>query len=147
MVSIPADLIISTTLKVGAIYKLTAPELINTKIPHYFIIVGIDDEDNYMVLCTSQKENKLNHFKNNNLELEGLVCIQPNKVNKLKKETFVNCNDYHTISKSKLKDKINSDSLEVKGEISLNIYTQIKNGIIKSEVNDLPEFLLIHPDE
>jgi len=147
MVNLPSDYIVNTTLKVGRIYKLKAPELITTDIPHFFIVIGIDDDDNFMVLCTSQKEKKLKYFNNNHMDLEGLVFIKPSSENQLTKKTYVDCNRYYEISRSSLKNKVESHSLEIKGEINLDIFYQIKQGIVNSDINDLPEFLIVHPDE
>ena len=147
MVHLPPDFVISSTLSVGTIYKFVAPELINTSIPHYFIVVAIDGSDNYLVLCTSQKENKEAYFKSRNLALSGLVFIKPDLSNGLTTETFVNCNAYYPISCSSLISKVRGGSLSYTGAISLNHYTQIKTGIINSHTNDLPHELLVHPAE
>lgn len=37
------DFVVKATLSVGVVFKIRAPELINTDIPHYFIVVGIED--------------------------------------------------------------------------------------------------------
>jgi hypothetical protein len=138
---------INSTLTVGSIYKFDAPELINTTIPHYFIVVGIDGEDKYLVLCTSQKENKEEHFKRNHLDLVGLVFIKPDLKNGLTIDTFVNCNDSYTIKKTALIKKMENGKLKFTGNLSLSHYSQIKTGIINSFTNDLPHYLLIHPEE
>ena len=77
MIQLPPNFVIESTLTVGAIYKFVAPELINTKIPHHFIVVAIDGLDIYLVLCTSQGENKESYFLRNNLDLSELIYIKP----------------------------------------------------------------------
>ncbi|MFW5804029.1 MAG: hypothetical protein ACOCWG_02240 [bacterium] len=144
---LPTEFIIDNTLTVGTIYKIVADELIGTDVPHYFIIVAIDGTDNYLTLCTSQKERIENHFKNKKLNLDGLVYIKPDKANGLKIDTYVNCNDYYLLSKDKLVSKLESRNLQYIGQLSLNHYAQIKTGIINSYINDIPHFLLVHPEE
>ena len=145
MVSIPPKYVIDSTLKVGTIYKFNAPELINTTEPHFFIVVAIEDLDNYLVLCTSQDKKKEKYFTNNNLDFSGLVYIKPDSDNGLCMNTYVNCNDYYTITKSSLIKKCNSKGFKLTGTLSLNHYEQIKTGIIKSHTNDLPENILEYP--
>lgn len=147
MVDLPPQYVISSTLFVGTIYKFVAPELINTCIPHHFVVVGIDDSDNYLVLCTSQKVHKEAYFLRKNLDFTGLVHIKPDSSNGLTTETYVNCNDYFPISKSSLIKKTKEGKLSYTGTLSLNHFTQIKTGIINSHTNDLPHDLLVHPEE
>ncbi|MCW3785503.1 hypothetical protein [Plebeiibacterium sediminum] len=147
MVVVPPEYVINSTLQVGTIYKFEAPELISTDIPHYFIIVGIEDEDNYLALCTTQLEKKIKHFENYSLDFSGLVYIKPDEQNGLSDDTYVNCHDYYTISKSDLINKCSTSTLSYTGEVSLDHYTQIKTGIIDSHTNDLPEYLLSHPSD
>lgn len=142
MVNISPELYVNGTLEIGSIYKLKAPELITTDIPHYFIVVATDHPEIYMVLCTSQKINKEKHFEWNDLDLTGLVYIKPDSSNCLTLDSYINCNDYHTITKKKLINKKATGELEYIGKINLNYYTQIKKGIIESHTNDLPEYLL-----
>ncbi len=146
MVDLPPDYVIESTLKIGTVYKFTAPELIETEIPHYFIIIAIDGDNNYLVLCTTNKEGKEEYFINAGLDFTGLVYIKPDENNGLKDYTYVNCNDYHIISKSSLIFKFSEGILDYIGYISLNHYSQIRKGIKQSYISDLPHYLLKHPE-
>lgn len=147
MVDFPPDFIINSTLSVGTIYKFKAPELISTASPHHFIVIAMEGEDNYLVLCTSQKESRERHFNYTNLDFTGLVYIKPDSTNGLTTDTFVDCNKYFPISKTMLTNKLKSGNLSFTGTISLNHYTQIKLGITTSHINDLPHYLLVYPEE
>ena len=147
MVELPSEFVIKNTLFVGTVYKLEAPELIGTKQPHYFIVVAIDGTDNFLVLCTTQFAKKKEHFDHCNLDYSGLVPIKPDSSNGLTDERWVNCNDYYPITKSTLVNKLENGILNYTGKISLNHYLQIKTGILESHINDLPEYLLIHPED
>lgn len=147
MVDLPPDLVIDSTLEIGSIYKIKAPELISTDIPHFFIVVAIDNHDIYLVLCTSKKDKKVEHFENKNLDFTSLVYIKPDIDNKLPIDTYINCNDYFVITKNNLKLKLISGYLTYIGKVSLNHYLQIKNGIVESYTNDIPKYLLKHPNE
>lgn len=147
MVLLPSKFIIDSTLSVGTIFRLEAPELIDTPVPHYFIVVGKDEDENFMVICTSQGEKKEQYFKRNNLDFSGLVYINPDSTNNFTVDTYVNCNDYFPMSNMTLTSKLDDGKMQLTGNVSLNHYLQIKNGIIESDTNDLPEYVLNHPDE
>jgi len=147
MVDFPHDYVISSTLSIGTIYKFYAPELISCTVPHHFIVIAIEGVNNYLVLCTSQKESRERHFNNTNLDLTGLVYIKPDLNNGLTKDTFVDCNQYYAISIDSLKSKLESGNLSITGTISVNHYAQIRLGITTSHINDLPHYLLVHPEE
>lgn len=138
---------ISQTLKVGVIYKLKAPDLINTDIPHHFIIAAIDDDDNYMCLCTSQEGRQLSYFIRNDLNFDTLANIEPNETNGLTKRTYVNCNDSYEISKLRLVEMCKSGTLSLTGNLSLDEYSIVRDSINRSETSDIPKMLLVHPDE
>lgn len=144
MIYISPEYVISSTLSIGAVYKLTAPELISTTIPHYFIVVAIENDDNYLVLCTTQLNSKLNYFQRNGLDLNTLVYLVPSTDNGLTNNTYVNCNDYYHISKSSLISKVQSDILSVTGKVSEDEYNLIASAIKLSHTNDLPDYLLIY---
>ena len=143
---IPSRIVIEATLKVGVVYKFDAPELIDTKIPHYFIVVAIENDDNYMVLCTTQLDAKLAYFKKKGYDPNTLALILPTSTNGLTDKTYVNCNDYHTISKDELIKKVEFNKFEPAGNLSKAEYEKIKFAIDLSYVNDLPLFLLKYPD-
>lgn len=144
---IPPKIVIEATLKVGVVYKFDAPELIGTTIPHYFIVVGIENDDNYMVLCTTQLDAKLAYFTNKGYDPNTLAFILPTKTNGLKAKTYVNCNDYHTISKAELVKKVELNKFELTGNLSKEEYEKIKFAIDLSYVNDIPTFLLEYTED
>ena len=139
--------ILDSTFQVGAIYKFTAPEIIGNDIPHYFVFVGIENPDNYMVICTTQLHNKIKQFKRMNYAIETLARIHPNAGNGLTDDTYVNCNEYHPINKSQLLAKIGSSKFEVTGTLTKEEFEAIKTSINLSYTNDLPKYLIVHPDE
>ena len=111
---ISADLTISLTLKVGVVYKMEASELIGTKDPHYFVVVAINDSNNYLLMSTTQMENRVTYLQN----------------------------EYYTISKNNLIDKLKNKKLELSGNFSEEEYNLLVESINKSEKNDIPKFLL-----
>lgn len=147
MIDFPPDYYINTTLEVGAVFKFPAKDLIDTDVPHYFIVVAIDEDDNYLVTCTSNKDGKINHFYYSNLDYSGLVYIKPSPENGLTDDTYVNCNDYHLIKKNVMIQKYKDGVLGRKGVVSYSHYDQIRRGIIESKINDIPDFLLVHPED
>jgi hypothetical protein len=147
MIAIPSQTYIDSTLRIGSVYKLSAPEHIDTTIPHYFVVVAIDEDDNHLVLCTTQREKKEEYFKNAGYDLTSLVYIRNDTDNGLTEETWVNCNDTYPISRADLIRKRDEGILIWVGQISYNHYDQLRTGIKSSYINDLPHELLIHPED
>ncbi len=144
---LPPNFVIENTLQVGVVYKLAAPELIETDKPHYFVVVATDDMDNYLVVCTSQLENKLRYLKRAGLDERTLAYLAPNDVNGLTKDTYLNCNEYFIVSRQKLVRKLTEGHLDFTGNVSSDEYEEIKYSIIESPINDIPEEVLIYPEK
>jgi len=147
MIAISSETYIDATLKIGSVYKLRAPEIIETNIPHYFVVVAIDEDDIHLVLCTTQKEKKEEYFMNAKLDLIGLVYIKDDITNGLTEETWVNCNDSYILLREDLIRKKEEGVLTWVGVVSYNHYNQLRTGIIKSYINDIPDELLVHPED
>ncbi len=147
MVNLPSSYVIGQTLVVGRIYRISAPELIETKTPHFFIVVAIDGNDIYLVKGTSQKEMKEALYERNGFDLVSLVCVKDDGKNQLKTETYINCHDYYYVTRDQLIKKVDDSKLDLFGEISYDQFCQIRTGIEKSPINDLPISLLVHPDD
>lgn len=136
---------IDHSLRPGSVYKMTAPEIIQTSVWHYFIIVAVDDDDIYMVLCTTQIDNKIAFFDRRGIDHSTLVYIEPDSdKNGLEVDTYFDCNEKYQITENSLIEKLRDGRLVYKGQISLDQYFQIRQAIIDSYINDLPEFLLQH---
>lgn len=143
---LPPDFVITSTLKVGVIYKLKAPELINTSEKHYFVVVAINNENNYMLLSTTQMQNKIDYLKKKGYDLDTLAYLPPNEENGLTDDSYFNCNDYYVISKEQLIEKVKLGNLTISGNLSYEEYEKILYSINLSEVNDIPKFLLKFED-
>ncbi len=143
----PSESLIDSTLRIGANYRLCAPELISTDIPHYFIVVAIDSDDIYTLLGTTKEGRVKSHFANNDLEPDGLVFIKADEKNGFTQDTWVNCNDIYTITRIRLESKVYFNELEYRGRVSYNHYDQLRTGIIGSCTADLPHDMLVHPDD
>lgn len=144
---LPPDYYITSTLKVGVVYKLEAPELINTKTPHYFIVVAVEDSNNYLCICTTQLQKKIAHITHTGGDLNTIAYLEPNSENGLTEKTYVNCNDYYEVSKDDLINKVEQGKLNYKGMLSKEEYQKIKDSINLSETNDIPKYLLIYSQD
>ncbi len=145
--NLPPQFVLDSTLGIGVIYKLNAPELITTDAPHHFIVVAIDGTDNYLVLCTTQRDKKIEYLTKRGYDLNTLAYVSPNNDNGLTSDTYINCNDYHTITRDSLLQKIGENQLTLTGRLSQVEYSNVRNSINLSRVNDLPTSILIHPTE
>lgn len=144
---IPADLVITSTLKVGVVYKIEAPELIITSEPHYFVVVAINDGDNYMLMSTTQYKSRLNYIQKKGYDLDTLRRIEPNEHNGLIKDSFFDCNKCYPITKEELIKKVDDKKLKYVGNFSLEEYQDLVSSIELSEVNDIPKYLLKYENE
>lgn len=142
---LPAKYIINSTLKVGVVYKLVAPELITTDVPHYFVVVAINDDNNYMLLSTTQYEKKIEHLSRRQFDLDTLVQLVPSENNGFECDSYFNCNDYYSICKNSLEKKVLDKQLEIKGNVTREEYLLLVDGIKLSYINDMPKFLLQYP--
>lgn len=139
---LPPDFVITSTLKVGVVYKIEAPELIETKQAHYFTVVAIAGSDNYLILSTTQLNNKVAHLQRKGYDLDTLAYIEPTESNGLTKKSYFNCNEYFTLTKDELIDKVKEDKINISGNFNKEEYDTIVKSIMLSEVNDIPNFLL-----
>lgn len=139
---LPPDFVIASTLKVGVVYKIKAPELINTTEPHFFVVVAINNDDNFLIISTTKLQNKINYLTKRGFDLNTLAYIRPNDSNGLTKDSYFNCNDYFILSKQELIAKVKEDKLSIAGNFDKDEYNILLNSINLSEVNDIPKFLL-----
>ena len=139
---LPPDFVIASTLKVGVVYKIKAPELINTTEPHFFVVVAINNDDNFLIISTTKLQNKIDYLTKRGFDLNTLAYIRPNDSNGLTKDSYFNCNDYFILSKQELISKVKEDKLSIAGNFDEDEYNILLNSIDLSEVNDIPKFLL-----
>ncbi len=135
--------LIRNTCKIGAVYKIKAPKLIETNVPHYFVVIAIDEEEtNYLLLSTTQLRNKIDYFKNKGYDLNTLAHITPAIDNGFTQSSYFNCNEYFLIEKGQLVKKLEQQQLSYEGRINEIEYGDLLKAIQLSKVNDIPPFLL-----
>lgn len=144
---IPAEFVITSTLKVGVVYKMVAPELITTEEPHYFVVVAISGSNNYMLISTTQYQNRLSYIQKKGYDEDTLRRIEPNEDNGLTKDSFFDCNKNYIITKESLIQKVRDGKLNFVGNFSLQEYQDLVSSIELSEVNDIPKKILKYGDE
>lgn len=139
---LPTELFLST-IKSRQVYFFSN-EQIKTPIPHYFICICIISEGNiFFVCCTSQFEKRKNFIEKRNLPSTTLVWLKPDTKNGLKKDSYVDCNSYYPIPRSKIRNLYENDNIEYSGEISEDHYIQILKGLIASPLieENLKEYI------
>lgn len=137
-----------STLRVGMILYFSTNKLADptNNEPHYLIIMAIDGNTVYFVCCqTSEKSanNQVRAGKDNST----IPCIKNSPENGLKWESYVDCNRSIDSSIHELTTLYELGRLEIRGNVSLGDYLQLKHAILQSKVNDLPEELLVHPED
>ena len=112
--------------------------LLNTTEPHYFICIKrTDDEILVLSCCTSQRTTVQNYIETRNLPFETMVWISPSDTtNPFFIDTYVNCNSTFSYTLDEFRSMYDSNKIDFSGEISLNHFSQIVNGIQKSPLID-----------
>ncbi len=123
-------------MKVGAVYYFSAPGLIETFEPHYFIVLHISEADIITACYTTTKvEKRFKYIQFNGLPESTLVCILPDDQNGFKKASYVDCNtQIHQFPVTFIKSKYNDAGIRLCGSISTESINQIIDGIIDSPV-------------
>lgn len=140
----PPDYVLGESLKVGTVYKISAPEIISSDVPHYFIVIAIIDENNYALVCTTQLHNKIKYVQDRKIPEDTICMMEPNEANGLTKRCYLNCNDYVELTNEFLKRKISEGSLRISGSISVEEYEKIVNSIKQSPLFDIPLDFLVY---
>lgn len=135
---IPASFVLESSLEVGRVYYITAPELIQTDEPHYFIVIGILGDNSYLLVSTTQLAKKLAWVRGRSIPDDTICYIEPSPENELKKDSYLNCNSYHEVKNQFLINKIESGELITKGVISDSDFEKIRNSIKLSPLFDVP---------
>lgn len=141
------EYVINQYCKNGSVFRMTAPDLIGTSIPHFFIIMAIDGEDNFFVICTTKVHNREKYFKLNRIDSSCLVPIENDDQNGLTALSWVDCTRSFRFNRDNLVNKLKNEEIEYRGEISYNHYDQIRQGIHNNDISDIPKFLLNHPED
>jgi len=115
--------------------------------PHYFIVVAIDGNTVYFLCCQSSSTSANNQVKYKGKDPCTIPCIKPTTQNQLKMDSYVDCNNTIDYCFEDLENMFESQKVGIKGTVSLGDYLQLKEGIIQSPTNDLPEDILIHPED
>jgi hypothetical protein len=147
---ITPEQIIGSTLMEGCVYYIRAPELIETNVHHYFLVLAIDGSDNFIMMSTTKIDRLERHIQRNDYDYKTVVHIAPNGSvdgNGLTEDSYFNCNEYHTITREELINKVKTDKLKPKGRFSKHEYTTIIEGISHSNTMDIPSSYFKYDDE
>lgn len=122
--------IFGKSIDVGKIYYFKSLKLVATNEPHYFIVIA---NPSYELLifscCTSQFDKRVRFIELNNLPESTLVCIKPNDTNELKKDSYIDCNNYHEFTRDELIQKYENSEIEFIGYLSDSKLEEIRQGI------------------
>lgn len=135
-IKVPTNLFL-TGIQEKKVYYFSSTQ-INTPDPHYFICIKrCDNEVLILTCCTSQRDTVQNFIESRSLPYETMVWISPaDNENPFKKDTYVNCNNTFYYTLEEFRNMYDSDKINFSGEISLNHYSQIIEGIQKSPLID-----------
>ena len=128
---IPSNLL-KNSIKEGNVYYFASTK-INSSEPHYYVCIKKTDNDILiMSCCTSKYDTSYKYIQRNNLPLETLVYLDPQKNSFLSTKTYINCNSYIDFTIDDFLSKYTRGEIKLKGEINKDDYHQIVNGLIIS---------------
>jgi|GEM_PF-981605 len=126
---------INSTFKIGTIYRISAPELIEVEVPHYFIVIAkSSSNEGFLVVTTSKLDTLINHFQKARISNETISMIRPSDENNLTKDSYINCNTLHKVDECFLINKMKKNKLTIHGYLTNAEIIQIKNAISKSKL-------------
>ena len=131
---IPQNLL-KGSIEVGYIYYFVDNRLKDTKKPHYFVVVGIDDGSVVLFMVgTSQFAKASKRIELRKQDFATLVKLKPvNGINELKTETYIDCNSVFKYSIEDFHSKFLNKDIKAKGKISNAELSQIHIGVSKSK--------------
>jgi len=133
MVDFPPEAFFKSTLAPGTIYYFVNEEIQFSDEPHYHVIVSITENEKLLLtITTSQTEKKIKYIEKKKLPYETLVFIKPDEENGLTKESAVNCNECYLVDLDYLRNKYDTDDIQVKGKVKQSILEQIIKGLLAS---------------
>lgn len=121
-----------TSIEIGKIYYFEYSRLSSDK-PHYFILIALKSEEIFIFsVCTTQFDKRIEFIEKRNIPKSTLVYIKSNDENGLNKESLVDCNNCHLISKDEIKEKYENGKIKFKGNISEGKLLEIYTGLLDS---------------
>lgn len=117
------------------IFYFSSDKLKSTE-PHYFICISTSDPDGLigMVCCTSQFAKRQAFINDNNISYQTLVRIKKSNDNGLKKESYVDCNNYFQFTKQELINKCKTNNFQMAGTLEEAYFEQLIIGLGESKL-------------
>lgn len=134
---LPASFVLKSSLEIGRVYYINAPELIETEEPHYFIVIGMLENNSYLLVSTTQLDKRIAWVRRRGISEDTICYIQPSPENELTKDSYLDCNFYHEVDNNYLIKKIENGELKCKGIICDSDFERIKASIQQSPLFDI----------
>lgn len=130
--AIDSETALKLTFKVGAIYYISAPELIETTDSHYFAVVAKTGSKGYLLVSTTQLHTLVKYFDHTGMDKDLISMVSPDDVNCLKKNSYFNCNKVLEVNDKYLLSKMNDGHLHPIGNLKKVDYVKLRDRIIRS---------------
>lgn len=140
--------IIAYTLKPGAVYKYSDKEVINTDVPHYFILINNDplNEPLLLLTCVSSKvKQSKKRVLRRGQALNTLVELLEKDYEFLKEDSIIDCNFKVIKSKDQLIDKCRSGKFIVEKEIDKVKLAELQQAFLLSNKHEKALKRIIDP--
>lgn len=119
-------------LQPGKVFFFKNPSFPEKPHPHVCLI-GKEGGIVLLASATSQQATVERFIRYRGLPLNTIVCIRPNFINGLVKDTYINCNnDPHEFDRSELWEWYSRNELQIFGELSAIDFEQVVLGLLDS---------------
>lgn len=133
---VPTDVIISISLKPGAVFLYSDDDFPDKK--HFFVVLNKEISDNtsdlVLVCATSQVQARKQFIQSRNLGLETLVVVEDSDCDFLNKQSAFDCNSAMLRPIAYLKSKLDEDEVPTVQQVDTQLLSKLQNGVLKSRM-------------
>jgi hypothetical protein len=128
------DAIFLENLRERHIYFLSEKSKVGVPNHYHIVIKRTVGGIVHLVCCTTKKDTILRFLDRQGLPYSTIVWVEPDEVNHLPKDSYINCNSVHSCTEEELVALCKHGYAELRGECGGDRYLEIIRGICDSPV-------------
>jgi hypothetical protein len=126
--------IIKASITPGSVYYFRE-ETFSSNEPHYFIVVNLNPQtDEVVVLACASHQIEKTKDRRRNCPEETLIIITPKQYCDFSKPSIIDCNRIIPLRITQIMMKYESNALDVKTEMDIELVNIIRQGILSSSL-------------
>jgi len=133
MVDVPPEVKIKAVLKPGAVFYFEEESLKSDE-PHYFVVLNQNPSvDVILLMVVSSSQIPKVYLRNqNNNPSETLIEVSPTEYPDFTKNSIFDCNKVFLKTVDELIDKVKTNKLKLKSNISSELLDRLRNAVLAS---------------